>query len=181
MNPDLPVHYRQSFVLTIRFALIMLNVGLAFGVLYRESTRKLATLEPAYNWAATEHLALVHGHSFVLGVFIPLSVLIIIYFVHVLGGRELRPIPLIIHLKMYIFGAASAVALLVYKGYHFALSFRSGVLDVHQIEQSLFGGCQPIRIALYAGSHVLMGMGLLALAISLWSSLKTVSITGSSD
>jgi hypothetical protein len=169
---DMPANYKPVFVLTIRFALMMTCVGLLFGILYRESTRKLIHLGAADHWAATEHLALVHGHSFVIGVFIPMSMLLMIYFAHIFGGGKLKARPLLLHFQMYIIGASGAIALLIYKGYHYVLSFRSGRYDVYQIDQSMFAANDFLRACLYSGAHVLMGIGLFAIALSIWNSLR---------
>lgn len=169
---NVPKHYKQAWRLMIRFALLMISVGLLFGIMYRESTRRVAMLPQADHWAATEHLVLVHGHTFLLGVLIPVAVMALMYHSLLVGGRELKASPLLLHVRLYLIGAFASICLLVYKGYHYVLAVRAGELDFQIIAESMFGGNELLRGASYAISHILMGSGLSALALSLWFSLE---------
>lgn len=53
-----------------------------------------------------------------------------------------------------------------------AVGLLFGILDFQIIAESMFGENELLRGASYAISHILMGSGLSAVALSLWFSLK---------
>lgn len=90
---DLPTHYRTAVRTLIRFAIVMAIVGLLIGILYQESSKKLPfTDAPAgIHIESVIHLALVHGHVFVIGVLLPLALAGALLMARRIGGDEIRP------------------------------------------------------------------------------------------
>ena len=140
---DIPSHYRSIFRLYLRFAVVMMFVALLTGILFQESAKKTpysGFLPPGLHLETIWHLALLHGHVFLLGVLIPLGVTWMLYLGLALGYPPIGPKPLRAGAWHYLPAAAIVVALMVYKGYHFQLGVRHHNLDFQSLNASLFMG-----------------------------------------
>lgn len=173
LKAPLPQHYLWLYGLNIRLACIMGFVGLISGILYQESTRKVTydMLAPGANWEAVNHLALVHGHTILIGVVIPVVVVVMIHLVLRMGGQVLAPWSVRWGGWLYLIGAVAAVLLMIYKGYHFVLSVRMGVLDFETLDHTFFGGSHLVRAIAYGLSHTILSTGLGILLVGIWRSL----------
>jgi hypothetical protein len=217
-NPmTLPESYVRLYSRFIRFAVIMIFVGLLTGILFQESTRRIsfsdavpsgavyinqdgsvrkaapaetspdahhsghakagkqkpksAQLPPGMHWEGIYHLAMVHGHSFLIGVAIPMAVLLMLHLSLMLGGGVAPEGLLKWGTWLYLPGAASAILLMLYKGYHFVMGLRGGQFDFMLMNESLYGGSHLLRMAIYTVSHVAMAFGLGFLAVAVWKAL----------
>ncbi len=171
----LPDHYRRFFRTHLRFALASVVVGLLTGILFQESGKKLpisATVPVGAHLEYLLSLALVHGHTFLVGVLVPLALTWMLQLGMTLGhppvsGRALRTAT-----RLYLPGASAVLALMLLKGYHFVLGARHGQLDYGLLSQSFLGQQPAVRAAIYGLSHTVMAAGLLVVVISLWRSMN---------
>ena len=170
-----PRHYTTAIRTLLRYALVLMVVGLLSGVAYQESSKKVS-LAPGPGglrfWEITLHLALVHGHVMVTGVLLPVAMAGMLHMARAYGGSEVSPRALRWAVGTYLPCVTVTVSLMLYKGYHVLLSVRAGESDMVQIDAALFGGSTVLRHGLYGISHVGMAFGLLVFAWSLWRSLK---------
>jgi hypothetical protein len=169
-----PVHYASAARTLLRFAVVMIFVGLIAGVLFQESSKKLdyAAVGAGARLEAVLSLALVHGHVLLTGTLIPIALAGAAYLGLRCGGSELSRASLAWLTRVYLPCAAAALALMLYKGYHVLLSVRFGERDFDRIDAELFGGLVGLRHAVYALSHVGMALGLGVFAVALWRSLR---------
>jgi hypothetical protein len=95
-------------------------------------------------------MSLIHGHTFLLGVAIPL-VLACFTLIVLPGLTEKRLKNMNIRFTAYMFAASVALALMVYKG----LAFIMGAgLPLETIDTGLFWGNRVFRGILFGLSHV---------------------------
>ncbi len=171
-----PPHYSTTVRVLLRYALIMLMVGLLSGVAYRESAKKLP-LTPAPDgpqfWDGALHLALVHGHLILIGVLLPVALAGMLHLARAHGGRELGPRSLAWVVYLYLPCATVTGLLMLYKGYHVLLAARHGEADLARIDETFFAGNTALRYAIYGLSHTGMAVGLGIFAWCLWRSLGT--------
>ena len=171
----LPESYQKFFTKILKFTIVMAIVDLVAGVLYQESSKKIAISEalPAgAHWQATVHLALVHGHMFMMGVIIPLTVCFMLYLGQVLGYGPVGEKTLKWGGSLYIWSAISAMLLILYKGYHYNIAIRKGILDFNEIDHLFFGGQEIFRHIAYGLSHTVMVVALGMLVTGLWKTMK---------
>ncbi len=170
-----PPHYTRAIRTLLRYALVLMVVGLLSGVAYQESSKKVS-LAPGPGglryWEATLHLALVHGHIMVTAVLLPIALASVLHLARAHGGREVSPQALRWAVGTYLPCVTATVSLMLYKGYHVLLSVRAGKEDIVEIDAALFGGSTALRHGLYGLSHVGMAFGLCTFAWCLWRSLK---------
>ncbi|MEB3287427.1 MAG: DUF2871 family protein [Vampirovibrionales bacterium] len=173
----LPPHYRRFYNRFIRFSCVMIFFALIAGILFQESTRKVSfdSIAPGIHWEAVYHLALLHGHAFLIGVLLPLAILVMLHLVLQLGGKTLSAKTLHWGGLLYQLGAISAILLMLYKGYHYVLSVRMGTLDFAFIHHSFFAGQEILRHVIYGLSHVAMSVGLGIFAVAIWRALPKPS------
>ncbi|MBX2861043.1 MAG: DUF2871 family protein [Vampirovibrio sp.] len=173
----IPDHYQLFYRRFIRFACWMVFFALLSGILFQESTRKIPMGEfpPGIHWEAVYHLALLHGHAFLIGTLIPLAVLAMLQFGLLLGGKEISGKVLTWGGWLYLLGAFLSITLMLYKGYHYVLSIRFGELDFAVIHHGLFGGLEMGRHLVYGVSHVGMSVGLIILVVGVLRSLPKSS------
>jgi hypothetical protein len=169
----LPAHYRGAIRTTIRFTVVMGVVGLLVGISFQESAKKLdfASVGAGLHIEARVHLALVHGHTFLTAVVLPLVLLGALVLARRAGGRELGPRGLRWLTWGFLPGAALVLALMLYKGYHYLLCVRAGASDLAEVDAGLFGGLRALRYAVNGAAHGLLGLSLTAFLVLLWRSL----------
>ncbi|MBL8031795.1 MAG: DUF2871 family protein [Candidatus Doudnabacteria bacterium] len=161
----------------------MAAFALIAGILFQESTRKVTyeAVGAALHWEAVYHLALLHGHSFIIGVLIPVAILVAMQFSLMMGGAIISEKSLKWGVLLYQIGVVLSVLLMLYKGYHYVLSVRKvlssgmGQLDIAQIQHSFFGGQELLKQVVYGVSHVAMSAGIIVLLVGIWRSLPSKS------
>jgi hypothetical protein len=170
---EIPSHYKKMYGSFIRLACIMSLFALITGILFQESTRKIPyeKLAPGLHWEAVSNLALLHGHTFLIGVLIPLAVLGMMHFSLHLKGNPISEKTVKWGALLYHIGAGLTVLLLLYKGYHYVLSVRMGQLDFAAIDHSYFGGMTLLRQIVYGLSHTSLAVGLGMLSVGILRSL----------
>lgn len=171
----IPGSYRNIFRVYLRFALIMILVGLITGVLFQESAKKTpfsATLPAGIHLETIINLALLHGHAFMIGVLIPLAMTWLLYLGVALGFPPISEKALKIGTWLYLPASVVVVLLMIYKGYHFQLGVRGGNLDFQALDAQFFMGNHALRAAVYGLSHTAMAFGLGTIAVSFWKSMK---------
>jgi hypothetical protein len=158
-SSELPPRYRETLRTLLRFAAVMMVLGLLSGILFQESSKKL-TWEAApdgLRWEAVANLAFLHGH--------------------VIGARPLGTRSQAWLTRAYLPGAAVSLALLLYKGYHLLLGVRwhegDGPVDLDMLHAGAWGGATLVRHSVYGAVHATMGIGLGVFAVALWRSLRT--------
>jgi hypothetical protein len=173
-TPATPAHYAGATRALLRFAVAMIFVGLIAGVLFQESSKKLsyADVGPGARLEAVIALALVHGHTLLVGVLIPIALAGAAFLARRAGGSELSRASFLWLTRVYVPSAAAVVLLMLYKGYHVLLSVRAGERDFDAIDDALFGGAIGLRHAVYALAHVGLALGLGVFAVALWRSLR---------
>ena len=168
-----PDHYRPFFRLFLGFGLVMLVFGGLAGVLFQEMTGKVKyeTLEPGIRFEAFYRLAIVHGHSFLVGFLMPVAWLSVLTIALRMGARPLSAKTLRWIAWTYIPGAISVVGLVLYKGMVYVTRVKEGETDFDAIHQSLFWGSRAIRGIVYGTSHTVATIGLVIFAVAVWRSL----------
>lgn len=176
MTPtDTPRPYAATIRILIRYAIVMVIVGLLVGISYQESAKKLpfsAEVPGGLHLEAVIHLALVHGHVFTVGVLIPLAMAGALVLGLRSGGREVSSLGQRFLLWGYLPGAAASLLLQLYKGYHVLLMARGGTLDFVAIDAAFMGGHHVVRYGVYGLVHTIMGVGLGGFGVHLWRSLR---------
>ena len=175
---SLPESYRHFLRIHLRFALVMIAVALLTGISFQESAKKVHITASVPVGAHLEYvlgLALVHGHTFLLGVLIPLALTWILQLGLTLGCPPLSPFALRTTMALYLPGAVAVVVLMLMKSYHFVLGVRHGVTDFNLLNQSFIGSAPALRAAVYGLSHAAMGAGLAIFAVSFWRSMNAGS------
>jgi hypothetical protein len=175
---ELPAYYPKYYTRYVRFAIVLLIIGLLSGVAYQESAKKAPVSELLPLGAHLEmvyHLSLLHGHAILMGTLIPLAMLWMLHLGVQLNFRPVSEKGLRIASALFLPGAALATALILYKGYYFLLSVRSaeflaGQLSYHNIEAGFFGGQEVLRKIVYATVHIALSSGLITLAVLIWRS-----------
>lgn len=171
-----PRHYTRTIRTLLRFALIMLVVGLLSGIVFQESAKKYDRMTAAGwldRWDATMHLALVHGHVILTGVLLPVAMAGVLHLARAHGGAEVSRRALAWTVYTYLPFVTLTIALMLYKGYHVLLAARGGDADLAHIDAAFFGGIKGLRHGLYGLSHVGMAAGLCVFAWCVWRSLKS--------
>ncbi len=170
-----PRHYTAAIRALLRYALVLLVVGLLSGVSFQESSKKMSLSDAPGRLRhidATLNLALVHGHIFVTGVLLPIAMAGMLHLGRAHGGGTVSGRALKWTVYTYLPCVSVAVGLMLYKGYHILLSARWGESDMAVIDAALFGGSKTLRHGIYGLSHVGMAVGLCIFAWSLWRSLR---------
>lgn len=171
----LPAHYTAAIRSLLRFALIMVIIGLLSGIAFQESSKKM-TLAPSTGGLshldAVLPLALVHGHILVIGVLFPVAMASVLYLARTCGGSEVSRRALRWTVGVYVPFVSVSVALMLYKGYHVLLSARAGVTDMARIDGEFFAGSRVLRNGLYGLSHAGMGLALCVFVWCMWRSLR---------
>jgi len=171
----MPDYYGKFYRLYLRFSIVMLVVALLMGIMFQESAKKApvsAALPAGAHLESIINLALVHGHTFLIGVLIPLAVTWMLYLGLSLGFRPLSEKTLKLGTALYLPGSVAAVILMLYKGYHFLLGVRGGQMDFTVLNESLFMGNHILRAAAYGLTHTAMAVGLGIIVFSLWGSMS---------
>lgn len=170
---ELPDHYRRFYIAFIRMSLIMLVVGGVAGILFQEMTHSLRfkDVPPGRRLESTYHLALAHGHSFLIGAVMPVCWVAILHVGLALGRRPVGARALKWIAATYIPGAVSVVSLILYKGMHYVLAVKAGEQDFDVIHHSLFGGVRWLRGLVYGTSHTVATVGLCIFAWLMWRNL----------
>ncbi|MEM0950805.1 MAG: hypothetical protein AAGI66_01525 [Cyanobacteria bacterium P01_H01_bin.74] len=177
---SLPEHYKCAFKVYLRYAIIMTVFGLLMGIIYQESSKKAPisdALPAGAHLEAVLHLGLVHGHAFLIGVLIPLAVNWMLTLGLLLGAKPIGSKSLKIGTWLYLPSSVIAIALMIYKGYHYVLGVRGGQFDLLVLHHTLFGGNHVIRAIVYASTHTAMAVGLSIIAIQVWKSLSAKKST----
>jgi len=177
---QLPEHYRKVFRTYLRFAISWMVLALLIGIMFQESAKKTpfsAALTPGPHLETIINLALVHGHAFLIGVLIPLSVTWILYLGLAMGYAPVTEKTLRIGTRLYLPASAIAIILILYKGYHVQLGVREQIstgtpLDFMAINQSYFFGIHALRAIAYGLTHTAMAVGLSMIVISFWRNMK---------
>ena len=173
--PTLPAHYRKFYISFIKLACFMIIFALVAGILFQESgTRKIhydGKFTPGVPWESLYHLALLHGHVFLIGVLVPMAMLVMAQFGLIVGGSELSAKSLKLTAALYHSGAGATVLLMLYKGYHYVMAVRGNQMDFAVIDDSFFGAQHVVRAIGSGLSHTAMGAGLSILAVSILKSM----------
>ena len=177
MDPSpLPEHYHATVRTLLRFAAVMLIVGLLSGVLFQESAKKLdhASLSPGLALAASLRLALVHGHVIVSAVLLPIGCAGALLIARRIGGAELGSRTLAFLTRGYLPLISVTLALMLTKSYHVLLAVRGGAVDLAAVDERWFFGAGLVRHLVYGAAHVGLALCLGVFAIALWRSLRRV-------
>jgi heme/copper-type cytochrome/quinol oxidase subunit 1 len=172
---SLPTYYTPFLTRLLRFSLIMLGIGLLSGILYQESSKKApfsAQLPPGLHWEVVHHLALVHGHTILVGTLIPLAMAGMLLIIHALGKSAVPEKSLRWGGWLFYPGAILSIALMLYKGYHVLLSVRFGQYDIAHIHHTLFMGQELVRQVVYGSAHTAMAAGLFVWGKGIWKALE---------
>lgn len=173
---SMPEYYRKFYRIWLRYASVMLLAGLLLGIIFAESAKKapVSTSLPAgMHLESIIILALVHGHTFLVGALLPLAFSWMLYLGSTLGFQPVSERALRWGNGFYLPGAALAIVLMLYKGYHFLLGVRSGQMDLHLLNESFFFGNHLLRGVVYGVAHVAMAAGMGTIVISFWRSMKS--------
>lgn len=170
---ELTPHYRKLYLTFLRFSCWMVFFGLIAGILFQESTRKvpLGQFPPGIHWESVYHLALLHGHVFLIGVLVPVAVMAMLHFGLLLKGGVVSQKVLKWGSLLYLAGTGLTVLLMLYKGYHYVISVRMGELDFAAIEHGFFAGQHLLRQVVYGLAHTAMSAGLITLTVGILRSL----------
>ena len=165
--------YRDAIRTLLRYAIVMAIFGLLIGISYQESTKKLPYDDAVagVRVEAVHRLALVHGHVFTMGVFLPLGLAGALLLGRHVGGGEVSRRGLRWLTCGYLPFAAFSIALQLYKGYHVLLMARAGERDFAVIDAAVLGGSHVLRYGVWAVAHVGMGVSLGVFLVLLWRSL----------
>lgn len=172
---NIPEHYRALYRTWLRFAIVMMVIALLAGLSFEESAKRApvsAALPAGVHLEAILPLALVHGHAFLLGAVMPLSLLFMLHLGLTAGFKPLGAKTLRWATWLYLPGAAVSVALLLYKGYHWVLGVRFGHTDFAAWNAAFFGGNEALRAATYGLAHTAMSLGMVILAVAFWRSMR---------
>ena len=170
----LPGSYQRFYRTHLRFALIMLLVGLLAGICFQESSKKVhisAMLPVGAHLEYILSLALVHGHVFLGGVLLPRAFTWMLHLGLTLGLEPLTPKTLAWTTALYLPGSVLTIALMLLKGYHLVLGVRHGALDFNQLNAAFLGSSHLLRAGAYGLGHTVMAVGLGILGMGLWRSL----------
>ena len=173
---QIPNHYQTLYKKFLRFGCGMTIFALISGILFQESTKKIPfneTFTPGIHWESTYHLALLHGHVFLIGVLIPIALISMLHFGLLLDGKIISEKTLNWGTWLYIPGTLLTILLMLYKGYHYVISVRMGQLDFVEINHTFFMGSHIARAIVYALSHTSMSIGLGIFVVSIWKSLPS--------
>jgi hypothetical protein len=171
---SLPDHYRTFFRTHLRFALVMIAVALLTGICFQESAKRVHVTASVPVGAHLEYvlgLALVHGHTFILGVLMPLAFTWILQMGLSLGFPPISRLALRATTALYLPGALAVVVLMLLKSYHFVLGVRHGQTDFNELNQSFMGASHGLRAGVYGASHAAMAAGLGLFAVSIWRAM----------
>ena len=171
---NIPEHYRALYRSWLRFAIVMMMIGLLSGLAFEESAKRapVSDLLPAgKHLEAILPLALLHGHAFLLGAVLPLTLVFMLHLGLTMGFRPLGPKTLKAATWLYLPGSALSIALMLYKGYHWVLGVRFGHTDFVAWNAAFFGGNPALRAATYGIAHTAMAVGMAILAIAFWRSM----------
>ena len=170
-----PDHDRALYRTWLRFAIVMLIVGLLAGLSFEESAKRApvsAALPAGAHLEAILPLALAHGHAILLGAVLPLVLVFMLHLGLTMGFRPLGAKALAWATLLYLPGAAVSVALMLYKGYHWVLGVRFGHTEFAARNDAVFGGNHALRAAVYGLAHTAMSVGLAILVIAFWRSMR---------
>ncbi len=177
-TPVLPAHYTAAIRRLLRFALVMVVIGLLSGIAFQESSKKMTLTPPVGGLShldAVLPLALFHGHILVIGVLFPIALAAVLYFARVCGGSDISRRALRWTVNTYIPFVSVSVVLMLYKGYHVLLSARAGITDMARIDGEFFAGSKMLRNGLYGLSHAGMGLALCIFVWCVWRSLRSAN------
>ncbi len=172
---NIPEHYRKTFGTYLRYVVVMLIVGLLMGIMFQESAKKTPfseALPAGVHLETVINLAMVHGHTFLIGALIPLAVVWMLFLGNALGHPPIGEKALKVGTWLYLPAAVGAVLLMLYKGYHFQLGVRGGEMDFQALDRTFFGGSHALRATAYAVIHSAMAGGLGTILVSFWKTLK---------
>ena len=177
---ELPPHYRALYRLFLRFAVVMLVFGGLAGVLFQELTSSVtyAQLAPGVRLEAFYHLALLHGHGFLIGTVMPLCWIVALNTALRLGAPPASAGALRWIIWTYLPGAISILGLITYKGLHYVQCIKGGETDFAAIHAGILGGNRLLRGIVYGLSHTVATVGLIIFAVVIWRGLNRSSERG---
>ena len=172
-QPPPPAWYGAAARTCIRFAAATGVFGLIVGIAFQESVRKMdfTQVAPGLHIEARIHLALVHGHVFVVLVLLPLALAGALYLARRAGGAPLSRRAVRCLTRGVLPFAAATTALMLYKGYHLLLGVRWGATDLAAVDAALYGGLRVLRYVVYGAIHGGFGLSLGLFLLALWRSL----------
>lgn len=178
-HEEFPSRYVSTIRTLVRFAVAMAFVGLLSGLLFQESSKKLAyaSAPPGLHIEATIRLALLHGHVFLIGMIIPLCLAFAMVLARRIGGASISPRSQAFLTRGYLPLAGMALGLMLYKAYHVLLAVRGGSSDLDAVYGSLFAGITGLRHAAYGISHTGMAVCLGVFLVALWRSLSVKNMS----
>lgn len=195
MSPaPLPEPYRVAVRRLVRLAAVLLFVGLCVGVYstdvvraYRYGPRARAIpaaerqgraeveVPPELLWEATMDLRLSHGHIVLIGGVLPLCIAAALVTLHHAGAQPVGGMTLEAFFWTYAVGATAAMALILYKGIHYAEAVRGGDFDFAEIQRTLFGGSRALKGAAYGLSHSVLAGAVGIIGVALWRSAGAIA------
>lgn len=90
---NIPDHYRALYRTWLRYAIVMILLGLLIGLSFEESAKRApvsAVLPAGVHLEAILPLALAHGHAILLGTVLPLVLVFMLHLGLTLGFRPRR-------------------------------------------------------------------------------------------
>ena len=178
MTSEIPEHYRPFYRLFLRFAMLMLVFGGIAGILFQEMTKSMSydDVGPGVRLEAVYHLALLHGHGFLIGAVMPIVWIAALQMALALGAPPLSKKALAWIKWTYLPGAISVLALIAYKGVVYVDRVKAGERDFAAIHASLFDGNKLARGLAYGLSHTVATIGLGIFGWAVWRSLSKARI-----
>lgn len=183
---SIPGHYAGLYRLLIRFAVIMIFVGLLVGFAIQESFRKLPLsikIPAGIHLEAIYNPSVVHGHLLLLGVLIPVALMVLLQMTLILGGKPVSPKVIRWATRFYLPGTILSLLLQIYRGYFYLISARllsegNGITpyDLLQVQHNFYLGVPALFYVLYGVSHSAMSLGLVIFAVNIWKSLPKPSV-----
>jgi hypothetical protein len=151
--------YQQIIRLQVRYVALMSIVALVVGLFYREFSRPFFRgLALEQRMAYGHFLELVHGHTFLLGAAIPVTMALLTSLVR--GDLDIKSmLNLSLRFKGYMWASAVSLVLMLYKGVAFVVG-AGQPLDA--IDAGLFFGSRILRGVLLGGAHVALFWALAA-------------------
>jgi hypothetical protein len=148
----------------VRFAIIMIIIGLVIGIFYREYSKKLLYKFPLDTQVLVgHHFSLAHGHTILLGAVIPLLLALLAFLVYECYEKKSEMFRLLRKVfNFYMIGAIASLILLYYKGSAFIYIFQKNpAQSLNVIDKNLFFGIDLLRIFLYLICHAIWGVSLI--------------------
>ncbi|EFC37370.1 predicted protein [Naegleria gruberi] len=186
LHTQIPAYYLRIGKHMIVFIGIMILCAISSGFVFRELTKNSVPFSKVGDYAYQQG-SLIHGHFFSLGVFVPLTLVVLLFLSYVMTGEKVSSGMFHVGFIIYEIGAVLALAAFCYKAGSF-LSFikRNPKANIHEFELYTWGGTSSyggkndgtgdmsmkmIRMLYFAISHGFMLIGLFKCVIIIFISI----------